>query len=82
MVVRPTASSAGGAAGVIPGGDVNVGELDRVCVFATRGDGRSLVLEERRWGEFEERVALGSPPDRGRVSRAWRRRLVAAAALA
>jgi hypothetical protein len=61
---------------------VDVGELDRVCVFATRDDGRSLVLEERRWGEFEEPVALGSPPHRGCVSRAWRRRLVAAAALA
>jgi hypothetical protein len=67
---------------VIPGGDVDGGELDRGGAFATRDDGRSLVLEERRWGEFEEPVVLGSPPDRGCVSRAWRRWLVAAAALA
>jgi hypothetical protein len=67
---------------VIPGGDVDVGELDRVCVFATRDDGRSLVLVERRLGDFEEPGALGPPPDRCCVSRAWQRRLVAAAALA
>jgi hypothetical protein len=67
---------------VIPGGDVDVGELDRVCVFATRDDVARSSSRSVVWGDFEESDVLGSPPARGCVSRAWRWRLVAAAALA